>query len=108
MSVDKNAPEIRFEGFSGEWKSFPLDGISDVLDGDRGHNYPNGDDLKDQGHTLFLSASNVTKNGFKFDTKQYITQDKSDNLGNGKLISDDIIFSKFLLTKHMSFDKLAV
>jgi type I restriction enzyme S subunit len=93
MSVDMNVPDIRFKGFSGEWVSFPLDGISDVLDGDRGHNYPNGDDLKNQGHTLFLSASNVTKNGFKFDTRQYITQDKSDSLGNGKLIPDDIILT---------------
>jgi type I restriction enzyme, S subunit len=93
MSGDKNVPDIRFKGFSGEWVSFPLDGISDVLDGDRGHNYPNGDDLKNQGHTLFLSASNVTKNGFKFDTRQYITQDKSDSLGNGKLIPDDIILT---------------
>ena len=93
MGGDKNVPEIRFKGFCGEWVSFPLDGISDVLDGDRGHNYPNGDDLKNQGHTLFLSASNVTKNGFKFDTRQYITQDKSDSLGNGKLIPDDIILT---------------
>lgn len=93
MSVEKLVPEIRFQGFSGEWKSFSLDEISDVLDGDRGHNYPNGEDLKEQGHTLFLSASNVTKNGFKFDTRQYITQEKSESLGNGKLIVDDIILT---------------
>ncbi|WP_454877416.1 restriction endonuclease subunit S [Serratia inhibens] len=93
MSVDKNVPEIRFEGFSGEWESFPLEGISDVLDGDRGHNYPNGEELKEQGHTLFLSASNVTKNGFRFDTRQYITQEKSESLGSGKLIIDDIVLT---------------
>lgn len=93
MSVEKKAPEIRFEGFSEAWKSFSLDEISDVLDGDRGHNYPNGEDLKEQGHTLFLSASNVTKNGFKFDVRQYITQEKSESLGNGKLIVDDIILT---------------
>lgn len=93
MSVEKKVPEIRFKGFSGEWESFPLEEISDVLDGDRGHNYPNGEDLKEQGHTLFLSASNVTKNGFKLDVRQYITQDKSESLGNGKLIIDDIILT---------------
>ncbi len=91
--MGNKVPEIRFKGFSGEWKSFSLDEISDVLDGDRGHNYPNGEDLKEQGHTLFLSASNVTKNGFKFDTRQYITQEKSESLGNGKLIVDDIILT---------------
>ncbi|MEZ8374953.1 restriction endonuclease subunit S [Vibrio cyclitrophicus] len=93
MIVGKKSPEIRFKGFSGEWKSFSLDEISEVLDGDRGHNYPNGEDLKEQGHTLFLSASNVTKNGFKFDVRQYITQEKSESLGNGKLIVDDIILT---------------
>ncbi|MCW8347605.1 restriction endonuclease subunit S [Vibrio sp. ZSDZ65] len=93
MNLDKKVPDIRFIGFSEAWKSFSLDEISDVLDGDRGHNYPNGEDLKEQGHTLFLSASNVTKNGFKFDVRQYITQEKSESLGNGKLIVDDIILT---------------
>lgn len=93
MSMNNKVPEIRFKGFSGEWESFPLEGISDVLDGDRGCNYPNGEELKEQGHTLFLSASNVTKNGFRFDTRQYITQDKSESLGSGKLIIDDIVLT---------------
>lgn len=93
MSVEKKVPEVRFKGFSGEWESFPLEEISDVLDGDRGHNYPNGEELKAQGHTLFLSASNVTKNGFRFDTRQYITEDKSESLGSGKLIINDIILT---------------
>jgi type I restriction enzyme S subunit len=93
MSAEKNVPEIRFKGFSGEWNYFSLEEISDVLDGDRGHNYPNGEDLKEQGHTLFLNASNVTKNGFKFDTRQYITKEKSDSLGNGKLFLGDIVLT---------------
>ncbi|MCT6517649.1 restriction endonuclease subunit S [Proteus vulgaris] len=93
MSADKKVPDIRFKGFTREWDYFPLEAISDVLDGDRGHNYPNGEELKEQGHTLFLSASNVTKNGFKFDIRQYITQDKSDKLGNGKLIIGDIVLT---------------
>ncbi|OZS73508.1 hypothetical protein CHI95_16495 [Providencia rettgeri] len=93
MSIEKKGPEIRFKGFCEEWESFLLENISDVVDGDRGHNYPNGEELKEQGHTLFLSASNVTKNGFRFDIRQYITQDKSESLGNGKLIVDDIILT---------------
>ncbi|WP_217547337.1 restriction endonuclease subunit S [Pantoea sp. GbtcB22] len=93
MSVDNKMPEIRFKGFSDAWKSFPLEEISDVLDGDRGLNYPNGEELKAQGHTLFLSASNVTKSGFRFDTRQYITKDKSESLGSGKLIINDIILT---------------
>lgn len=93
MSVDNKVPEIRFKGFNEKWKIFPLEGISDVLDGDRGHNYPSGEELKEQGHTLFLSATNVTKNGFRFETRQYITEDKSESLGSGKLIINDIILT---------------
>jgi type I restriction enzyme S subunit len=91
--MDKNVPEIRFKGFCEDWSSFPLEEGIGVVDGDRGHNYPNGEDLKKQGHTLFLNASNVTKNGFRFHTKQYITQEKSQSLGNGKLVLDDIILT---------------
>ena len=85
------SPDMRFVGFNDDWKTFTLDKNIEVLDGDRGHNYPNGDDLKEQGHTLFLSASNVTKNGFSIHTRQYITKEKSQSLGNGKLKLNDIM-----------------
>lgn len=91
--MDKKVPEIRFKGFSKNWLSTLLEKISDVLDGDRGHNYPSGEELKSQGHTLFLSASNVTKNGFKLDIRQYVTREKSESLGNGKLIINDIVLT---------------
>jgi type I restriction enzyme S subunit len=87
------SPDMRFVGFNDDWKTFTLDKNIEVLDGDRGHNYPNGDDLKEQGHTLFLSASNVTKNGFSIHTRQYITKEKSQSLGNGKLKLNDIILT---------------
>lgn len=38
-----------------------------------------------------MSATNVTKNGFNFDTRQYITEEKTNALGNGKLQLDDIV-----------------
>ena len=86
-------PEIRFKGFSGEWEEKKIEEIVDVIDGDRGHNYPNGDDLQTIGYTLFLSASNVTVNGFKFVNNQYISEFKSESMGNGKLIENDIILT---------------
>lgn len=89
----KNVPEIRFKGFEGAWKGKTLGEITDVLDGDRGKNYPNGDELKSMGHTLFLSATNVTINGFRFDNNQYITEEKSNSMGNGKLIVNDIVLT---------------
>jgi len=86
-------PRLRFPGFSGAWEQRKLGKISDVLDGDRGNNYPNGNDLDEKGHTLFLSAANVTKNGFVFVTNRYITEEKSNSMGNGKLFLDDIVLT---------------
>ena len=63
----------------------------DVLDGDRGKNYPTSDDFDISGHTLFLNASNVTNDGFLFQDNQFISEEKSNSMGNGKLEEDDIV-----------------
>ncbi len=42
---------------------------------------------------MFLNASNVTTDGFSFDTNQFISEEKSDSMGNGKLIDDDIVIT---------------
>jgi type I restriction enzyme S subunit len=86
-----DVPEIRFTGFTGKWVKRKLWEITDVLDGDRGKNYPN--EFLEKGHTLFLSATNVTKNGFIFERNQYITEEKSNSMGNGKLVIDDIVLT---------------
>jgi type I restriction enzyme, S subunit len=39
----------------------------EIIDGDRGKNYPTQNELLDEGHCLFLSATNVTKDGFVFE-----------------------------------------
>ena len=67
-------PELRFAGFADDWEERKLENISEIIDGDRGKNYPSGDDFKNNGHTLFLSAANVTKQGFVFKETQYITK----------------------------------
>ena len=64
-----------------------------MIDGDRGKNYPTEADFEPHGHTLFLNASNVTIDGFLFDTNQFITEDKSNSMGSGKIIKDDIIIT---------------
>ena len=86
-------PELRFPEFSGEWEDKMLGDVLTILDGDRGKNYPSGSDFLEYGHTLFLNASNVTKNGFSFTLKQYITEKKSISMGNGKLVKDDVVLT---------------
>ena len=86
-------PELRFPGFTDAWEQRKLEDLVDVLDGDRGKNYPKEVDFDVQGHTLFLNASNVTNEGFSFKTNQYITEEKSNSMGNGRLVEDDVIIT---------------
>ena len=89
----ENIPEIRFPEFSDAWKQCKLSDLVNVVDGDRGKNYPTEADFEPHGHTLFLNASNVTIDGFLFDTNQFITEEKSNSMGSGKIIKDDIIIT---------------
>ena len=86
-----SVPEIRFSGCTEDWEQRKLIDLVDVLDGDRGKNYPTSDDFDISGHTLFLNASNVTNDGFLFQDNQFITEEKSNSMGNGKLEEDDIV-----------------
>lgn len=65
----------------------------EIIDGDRGVNYPKKSDFSSQGHCLFLDASNVTKNGFQFFEPQFISKDRDNLLGKGKLRRHDIVLT---------------
>lgn len=94
MGEDKRkVPKLRFPEFGGEWEEKRLGEVSKIVDGDRGKNYPSVDDFTRDGHTLFLSANNVTKKGFLFENNQYISKEKSNSLGNGKLNCNDIVIT---------------
>ena len=67
--------------------------IAEIIDGDRGKNYPKQDELLDEGYCLFLNTGNVTKTGFSFNVNQYITKEKSDSLRKGKLERQDIVYT---------------
>jgi type I restriction enzyme S subunit len=66
-----------------------------IIDGDRGNNYPNSTDFLSEkdGYCIFLSASNVTKNGFVFNKNQFISKEKDEQLRKGKLERNDIVIT---------------
>ncbi len=64
-----------------------------VIDGDRGANYPKGHEFSNSGFCLFLSAKNVTKNGFDFKHMQFITPEKDLQLRKGKLQRGDVVLT---------------
>lgn len=67
--------------------------LVEIIDGDRGKNYPQQHEFSDKGYCLFLNTGNVTKGGFSFDSNQYITKEKSDLLRKGKLQRHDIVYT---------------
>jgi len=77
-----------------EWKTYKLGDLPiQFIDGDRGKNYPKGEDFSEVGHCLFLNAGNVTKNGWNFSESVYISQEKDNLLRNGKLERGDIVLT---------------
>lgn len=67
--------------------------ICEIIDGDRGKNYPRAEEFIDNGYCLFLNAKNVTNTGFSFQDCMYITKEKDEKLRNGKLKRGDIILT---------------
>ena len=67
--------------------------ICDIIDGDRGKNYPRAEDILDSGYCLFLNAKNVTQKGFDFESCNFITREKDDALRKGKLSRGDVVLT---------------
>ena len=50
-----------------DWKEYKIkDAPFEIIDGDRGANYPSQNEFYSNGHCLFLSTKNVKKTGFDF------------------------------------------
>lgn len=81
----------RLDGFAGEWFDCTLDAIAYVLNGDRGINYPSGDDFIDYG-IPFINAGNIIDNVIDISTADYISIEKYNSLGGAKIQKNDIIF----------------
>ena len=64
-----------------------------IIDGDRGKNYPKKNDLLENGHTLFLNNKNIINNFLDDSFGEYITEEKSNSLRKGKLRRGDIVMS---------------
>lgn len=65
----------------------------DIIDGDRGVNYPKQEEFYLDGDCLFLNAGNVTQKGFDFSSCSYITKEKDAILRKGKLQHGDIVLT---------------
>jgi type I restriction enzyme S subunit len=76
------------------WKECKLgDAPFEIIDGDRGVNYPKQDEFSQNGYCLFLNAKNVTTDGFSFNECYFISKEKDQILRKGKLQRNDIVLT---------------
>ena len=98
------------------WKQTTLENAKiKVTDGDRGKEYPKSNEFFDTGHCLFLSAKNVTKNGFSFDDVQFISEEKHNKLRKGTVKRNDVVLTTrgtvgqfALYDKHVPFHPVRI
>ena len=88
-----NVPKLRFKEFDDSYILDTYDNVINIIDGDRGNNYPKESDFYDDEYCLFLNAGNVTKNGFNFSNISFITLKKDNELRNGKLRRNDVVLT---------------
>lgn len=67
--------------------------VCEIIDGDRGKNYPKAEEFFKEEYCLFLNAKNITSNGFSFENCMYITEEKDKKLKNGKLKRGDVVLT---------------
>lgn len=75
------------------WEDGTLDRLVDIIDGDRGENYPSKEEMKSTGYCLFLNAGNVTTKGFNFEENTFISKEKDEALRKGKLVRNDVVIT---------------
>ena len=74
-------------------QALPMTEVCEIIDGDRGKNYPKQEDFFDEEYCLFLNAKNVTNHGFDFSECMFVTKEKDESLRKGKLKRGDVVLT---------------
>lgn len=72
-------------------KHVRLGEICDFINGDRGKNYPSGDDFVNSG-VPFINAGHIRDHKIDFQNMNYISDDKFEVLGSGKVKRNDVLY----------------
>ena len=92
-----------------EWKFQKLsEAPLDIIDGDRGKNYPSHNEFSNNGHCLFLSTKNVCVDGFDFSECQFISKERDGLLRKGKLQRNDLVLTTRGTVGNIAFYSNAV
>ncbi len=71
----------------------PLSAVAELIDGDRGKNYPKWKDFSSSGDCLFLNAQNVRPYGWSFASNCFISRERDQLLRSGKLRKNDVVIT---------------
>lgn len=86
-----SADEIPFD-IPENWVWIRLASAFQLINGDRGKNYPSKDKLSEKGAIPFISAINMSDCTIKKDGLLFVSQTQYDALGSGKLNKNDFVF----------------
>lgn len=81
---------LGIENIPSKWEVKKLKFLANIIDGDRGSEYPNDKDLVEEGK-LFLSGDNLKNHELVFTKVRFVTEEKFLKLGRGKLKKNDVI-----------------
>lgn len=77
-----------------DWRIDEIKNFSiQIVDGDRGTNYPKNHELNPTGFCVFLNNKNIKNDKFDFSESDFITEEKDKVLRKGKLLPNDIILT---------------
>lgn len=75
------------------WRKVKLGEVTEIIDGDRGANYPQKDELLRSGYCVFLDAKNVSGTKFDFSSTQFISERKHNLMRKGQLERGDFVLT---------------
>ena len=95
IKKEKSLPEITEDevpfDIPESWKWCRFGELIQIINGDRGKNYPSKDKLSKEGEIPFISAINIEDNTISEDSLLYLSQKQYDLLGSGKLVKGDLV-----------------
>ena len=73
------------------WEIKKLGEVSTFINGDRGKNYPSQNDFVNNG-IPFINAGHLMDGEINFTSMNYISEEKYNQLGSGKMVDGDLLF----------------
>ena len=73
------------------WNSVDLGSVVQLINGDRGKNYPSQKDFINDG-IPFINAGHIQEGSIQFKSMNYISQETFNLLGSGKILPNDILY----------------